>query len=158
MQLLHPQTLLPILLTLTPLSSANPNSNSSPEMPQQQEEQNQQNLSNLISTPSFSPHQDPAFALEDRQVAAGGGIVATTLAPSQYPISTTAGSLFTVNGVTSATWTLFVQTFATTALGTWELGPTPQVGSIGLGDIVGTVGSVRKVERAWETNIPVPKA
>lgn len=128
MHLLHPSTILPILLALTslPQSLASP----SPNIP---------DLSNLTS-PSFpsqpeSLHQDEnQNELEDRQVAAGGGIAATTLAPSQYPISTTAGSLFTVNGVTSATWKLFVQTFATTALGSWELGPTPAVGSIGLGD------------------------
>merc|ERR1712093_159192 len=130
-------------LTSTPITLASP----SPNIP---------DLSNLTS-PSFpsqpeSLHQNE---LEDRQVAAGGGIAATTLAPSQYPISTTAGSLFTVNGVTSATWKLFVQTFATTALGSWELGPTPAVGSIGLGDIQGTVGVVKNEKRAVETPAPV---
>merc|ERR1711977_36634 len=136
MHLLTPSTFLPILLALTstPITLASP----SPNIP---------DLSNLTS-PSFpsqpeSLHQNE---LEDRQVAAGGGIAATTLAPSQYPISTTAGSLFTVNGVTSATWKLFVQTFATTALG-----PTPAVGSIGLGDIQGTVGVVKNEKRAVET-------
>jgi len=34
----------------------------------------------------------------------------------------------------------FTQTFAKTALGTWDLGPTPLVGSIGLGNIAGSVG------------------
>ncbi|EKD20216.1 uncharacterized protein L3040_000547 [Drepanopeziza brunnea f. sp. 'multigermtubi'] len=94
-----------------------------------------------------------AAKLEERQLAAGGGVAATTLAASQYPIASTAGSLFTINGVTSATWTLFVQTFATTALGTWELGPTPGVGTIGLGSIPGTVGGV-KTKRAVETSAP----
>ncbi|KAH7399838.1 hypothetical protein BKA64DRAFT_466304 [Cadophora sp. MPI-SDFR-AT-0126] len=136
MQFHTPSTLLPILLTfaLTTLTLAS--SSPSPD------------LSQNISSPE----------LEDRQLAAGGGVAPTTLAPSQYPISTTAGSLFTVNGVTSATWKLFVQTFATTALGTWELGPTPAVGSIGLGDIQGTVGGVRKEGRdlgAMETPAPV---
>merc|ERR1712093_158574 len=128
MHLLTPSTFLPILPDLSNLTS--------PSFPSQPE----------------SLHQNE---LEDRQVAAGGGIAATTLAPSQYPISTTAGSLFTVNGVTSATWKLFVQTFATTALGSWELGPTPAVGSIGLGDIQGTVGVVKNEKRAVETPAPV---
>ncbi|PVH89148.1 hypothetical protein DL98DRAFT_96903 [Cadophora sp. DSE1049] len=134
MHLLTPRTALPILLAFTLTLTSAPLTSASPDLLQN------------ISSPE----------LEDRQVAAGGGIAATTLAPSQYPISTTAGSLFTVNGVTSATWKLFVQTFATTALGTWDLGPTPGVGSIGLGDIQGTVGSVRKEEkRAVETPAPV---
>ncbi|KAG4428084.1 hypothetical protein IFR05_016433 [Cadophora sp. M221] len=161
---LHPQTLLPILLALTPLSTAlsntNPNTNnsSSPFA-------NLNNHQDLTSSPLSLPQEDIDTSdslspeLKDRQVAAGGGIAPTTLAPSQYPVSTTAGSLFTVNGVTSATWKLFVQTFATTALGTWELGPTPGVGSIGLGDIQGTVGGVKKVDRrAFETPAPVPEA
>ncbi|KAL5321487.1 hypothetical protein ACEPPN_009446 [Leptodophora sp. 'Broadleaf-Isolate-01'] len=161
MHLLHPQTLLPILLALTPLSTAlsnvntNANDSSSPSA-------NLNNHQDLTSSPLSLPQEDTdtdalSPELKDRQVAAGGGIAPTTLAPSQYPVSTTAGSLFTVNGVTSATWKLFVQTFATTALGTWELGPTPGVGSIGLGDIQGTVGGVRKAERrAVET--PAPEA
>ncbi|KAK0102301.1 hypothetical protein ONS95_005924 [Cadophora gregata] len=115
---------LTLILTSLPLTTASP-SNPDPSSP---------------STP-FSQPESPA--LLNRQLAAGGGLAATTLAPSQYPISTTAGSLFTINGVTSATWKLYVQTFATTALGTWELGPTPGVGSIGLGDIEGTVGGLR---------------
>ncbi|KAI9055520.1 hypothetical protein LZ554_000468 [Drepanopeziza brunnea f. sp. 'monogermtubi'] len=94
-----------------------------------------------------------AAELEDRQLAAGGGAATSTPAASQDAISRTAGSLFTINGVTSATWTLFVQTFATTALGTWELGPTPGVGTIGLGSIPGTVGGL-KTKRAVETPAP----
>lgn len=131
-----------LLLALTPLISAILNSNL---------EHKHQKHDALPE-----PHQEQNLEyneLEERQVAAGGGVVATTLAASQYPISTTAGSLFTVNGVTSATWKLYVQTFATTALGTWELGPTPGVGSIGLGSIAGTVGKV-KSKRALETPGP----
>lgn len=82
-----------------------------------------------------------------RQVVAGGGIPATTLPPSQYPTVTFAGSLFTVGTSTSATWKEFTQTFATTALGTWALGPTPRVGTIGLGTIKGTVGVVESVQK-----------
>ncbi|TVY17699.1 hypothetical protein LARI1_G003240 [Lachnellula arida] len=88
-------------------------------------------------------------------VAAGGG-VETSAAATQYPTETTAGSLFTSNGVTSATWTLFIQTFATTALGSWDLGPSPQAGSIGLGSIAGTVGAVKtNAKRALETPPPL---
>ncbi|KAH7351242.1 hypothetical protein BKA65DRAFT_550203 [Rhexocercosporidium sp. MPI-PUGE-AT-0058] len=156
MHLLHPQTVLPILLALTPLTTALSNASSGDA------DSNLNNHQDLPSNPLSLSEDDilsPDPELKNRQVAAGGGIAATTLAPSQYPISTTAGSLFTVNGVTSATWTLFVQTFATTALGTWELGPTPGVGSIGLGDIQGTVGGVRKVEgRAVETPAPAPES
>ena len=68
----------------------------------------------------------------------------------QYPVVTNAPSLFTLNGVTSANQMVFTQTFASTALGTWDLGPTPGVGSIGLGSIAGTVGRV-KTKRAAET-------
>ncbi|KAF8848495.1 hypothetical protein BDZ45DRAFT_732902 [Acephala macrosclerotiorum] len=113
-----------------------------------------------IHEPDYSPHADTedlelgSVELEDRQVAAGGGVAATTLAASQYPTTSTAGSLFTSDGTTSATWKLFTQTFATTALGSWDLGPTPGVGTIGLGTIQGTVGKV-KTKRAIETPIPV---
>ncbi|TVY31089.1 hypothetical protein LHYA1_G000138 [Lachnellula hyalina] len=87
-------------------------------------------------------------------VAAGGGVVASSAA-TQYPTETTAGSLFTSNGVTSATWVLFIQTFATTALGSWDLGASPQAGSIGLGSIAGTVGAVNtNAKRALETPAP----
>lgn len=108
-------------------------------------------LQNRDQTKPSSPSSLDVSEIEERQLAAGGGVAPTTLAPSQYPISTTAGSLFTVNGVTSATWGLFVQTFATTALGTWELGPTPGVGTIGLGDVLGSVGSMRKREEETPT-------
>lgn len=92
--------------------------------------------------------------MEGRQIAAGGGVAATTLAASQYPSTSIAGSLFTVGGTTSATWKLFTQTFAATALGSWDLGATPAAGSIGLGSIQGTVGNV-KTKRAIETPAPV---
>ncbi|TVY37984.1 hypothetical protein LSUB1_G003413 [Lachnellula subtilissima] len=93
-------------------------------------------------------------ALANVGVAAGGGVVASSAA-TQYPTETTAGSLFTSNGVTSATWVLFIQTFATTALGSWDLGPSPQAGSIGLGSIPGTVGAVNtNAKRALETPAP----
>ncbi|CZT41719.1 uncharacterized protein RSE6_01495 [Rhynchosporium secalis] len=153
MHLIHPQTLLPILLALTPLSTAlshpnpHPNAHAQPQTQPDILPRNIPDLYNLSDNP-HSPH------LQDRQIAAGGGVAPTTLAPSQYPVSTTAGSLFTQNGVTSATWKLFVQTFATTALGTWELGPTPGVGVIGLGDIQGTVGGVRENKRSIETDAP----
>ncbi|CZR67718.1 uncharacterized protein PAC_17617 [Phialocephala subalpina] len=114
----------------------------------------------VVNEPDYSPHADTeslelgSVELEERQVAAGGGIAATTLAASQYPTTSTAGSLFTVDGTTSATWKLITQTFATTALGSWDLGPTPGVGTIGLGSIQGTVGKV-KTKRAIETPAPV---
>ncbi|KUJ17898.1 uncharacterized protein LY89DRAFT_745887 [Mollisia scopiformis] len=109
-----------------------------------------------IPEPDFSPHAEEleSAELEERQVAQGGGIAATTLAATQYPTTSVAGSLFTVDGTTSATWILMTQTFATTALGSWALGPTPGVGSIGLGSIAGTVGKV-KSKRAIETAVPV---
>lgn len=106
-----------------------------------------------IPEPDYSPHASDPSELEERQLAAGGGIAATTLAATQYPTTSVAGSLFTVDGTTSATWVLITQTFATTALGTWALGPTPGVGSIGLGSIVGTVGKVKR--GAVETAVPV---
>jgi len=99
-----------------------------------------------------------AAAPANAGVAAGGG-AATSLAPTQYPTATTAGSLFTANGVTSASWALFIQTFATTALGSalGELGPSPKAGSIGLGNIQGPIG-VAKTKRgidAVETPAPL---
>ena len=66
-------------------------------------------------------------------------------------VVTTAGSLFTLNGVTSATWVAFTQTFASTALGTWDIGATPLSGAIGLGSIQGTVGVINtKTKRGLE--------
>jgi hypothetical protein len=117
-------------------------------------------LADVVHEPDFSPHAERdslelgSGELEERQVAAGGGIAATTLAASQYPTTSVAGSLFTIDGTTSAKWVLITQTFAATALGTWALGPTPGVGTIGLGTIEGTVGKV-KTKRAVETAVPV---
>ncbi|KAE8449870.1 hypothetical protein EG329_007347 [Mollisiaceae sp. DMI_Dod_QoI] len=115
-------------------------------------------FADAVPEPDFNPHAgaEPlrSAELEERQVAAGGGVAATTLAASQYPTTSVAGSLFTVGGTTSAKWVLITQTFATTALGTWDLGPTPGVGTIGLGSIQGTIGKV-KTKRAIETAAPV---
>ena len=83
-----------------------------------------------------------ANAAPEPQLAQGGGVAAPTIAASQYPVVTTANSLFTLNGVTSASYQVFTQTFASTALGTWDLGPTPLSGAIGLGTIQGTYGVV----------------
>jgi hypothetical protein len=104
-----------------------------------------------LSIALADPNPDP------QAVAAGGGVAATTLAPAQYPVITTAGSLFTTNGVTSATWKLFTQTFATTALGSWDLGPTPQAGSIGLGSIQGTIGVVKTKRGIEAVETPAPQ-
>ncbi|KAN0112906.1 hypothetical protein V8E51_005857 [Hyaloscypha variabilis] len=81
-------------------------------------------------------------------VAAGGGAVSATLAATQSPTVGTWPSLFTVGTETSTTYLVFTQTFASTALGTWALGTTPAAGTIGLGTIVGTVGSVKATKRA----------
>jgi hypothetical protein len=72
------------------------------------------------------------------------------LAASQSPTVGTWGSLYTVGTVTSVSWVVFTQTFASTALGTWSLGATPAAGAIGLGTIGGTVGST-KAKRAMPT-------
>ncbi|POS86699.1 hypothetical protein EPUL_005127, partial [Erysiphe pulchra] len=99
-----------------------------------------------------SPRKNPFLK---RQVAAGGGIAATTLPPTQYPTVTYAASLYTLGTYTSATWKDFTQTFAATPLGTWALGPTPRIGTIGLGTIQGTVGAVKSGhKRALQTPIP----
>lgn len=99
-----------------------------------------------------SPKRNPFIK---RQVAAGGGIAATTLPPTQYPTVTYAASLYTLGTYTSATWKEFTQTFATTPLGTWALGPTPRIGTIGLGTIKGTVCAVKSEhKRALQTPIP----
>ncbi|KAI6249589.1 hypothetical protein HI914_01121 [Erysiphe necator] len=90
-----------------------------------------------------------------RQVAAGGGIAATTLPPTQYPTVTYAASLYTLGTYTSATWKDFTQTFATTALGTWALGPTPRIGTIGLGTIQESAGFAKSSQkRAIQTPSP----
>ncbi|KAI0994073.1 hypothetical protein K3495_g14110 [Podosphaera aphanis] len=93
-----------------------------------------------------------------RKLAAGGGGDVHTLPPTQYPTVTVAGSLFTVGTSTSATWKEFTQTFAATALGTWALGPTPRVGTIGLGTLQGSIGDIKTAsKRAVETSMPKPE-
>ena len=88
----------------------------------------------------------PLLALLTRTLASPEALgeqgAVTTQAATQMATTTTAGSLFTSDGTTSVTWVLFTQTFATTALGTWDLGATPGSGAIGLGTIAGTVGGL----------------
>jgi len=73
---------------------------------------------------------------ERREVAAGGGGPVAAAAATQYPtVSADAWELVIAGGVTKAVQKPFTQTFATTALGSWDLGPTPAVGTIGLGNI-----------------------
>jgi hypothetical protein len=98
-----------------------------------------------------------AAELDERQVAAGGGVAATTIAASQMPSTTYVGSMFTTGGTTSAIWKDVTITFATTALGTWDLGATPKSGSIGLGTLVGTVGKV-KTKRGEPDATPAAEA
>jgi len=70
---------------------------------------------------------------QKREVAAGGGGPVAAPVATQYPIvSSDAWELVIVGGKTSAVQKPFTQTFATTALGSWALGPTPAVGKIGL--------------------------
>ncbi|KAH8808085.1 hypothetical protein F5884DRAFT_791002 [Xylogone sp. PMI_703] len=67
------------------------------------------------------------------QAALGGGAPPPSPAPTQYPTTSIAPSLTTQpNGVVTTIWITFTQTFASTALGSWELGPTPLAGKIGL--------------------------
>jgi hypothetical protein len=80
------------------------------------------------------------FALAQLTSAQEDQGAATTIAATQQATITTANSLFTLDGTTSASFLPFTQTFAKTALGTWDLGPTPLVGSIGLGTIQGSYG------------------
>lgn len=89
----------------------------------------------LTSLANAAPEPEP-------QLAQGGGVAATTIAATQQAVITTAASLFTLNGVTSVSYLVFTQTFASTALGTWPIGATPLSGEIGLGTIQGTVGVV----------------
>ena len=73
---------------------------------------------------------------ERREVAAGGGLPGAAAAETQFPIvSADAWELVVAGGKTVAAQKPFTQTFATTALGGWPLGPTPAVGTIGLGNI-----------------------
>ncbi|KAH8599176.1 hypothetical protein B0O99DRAFT_613207 [Bisporella sp. PMI_857] len=75
-----------------------------------------------------------------RQLAAGGGAVDATIAPTQSPTISKVNYLTTIGGKVTVVPTQFTQTFAKTALGTWPLGATPSAGVIGLGNIQGTVG------------------
>lgn len=77
------------------------------------------------------------------QAAAGGGAPPAVIQATQDSTIREAPSIFTVNGVTDVTRIMYTQTFAATALGSWELGPTPKAGTIGLGDIQGSVGQVK---------------
>ncbi|PQE21031.1 hypothetical protein CJF32_00005487 [Rutstroemia sp. NJR-2017a WRK4] len=80
------------------------------------------------------------------QAALGGGNAGTSAATQMAVTTPDAQSLVTVDGTTTVVVMAYTQTFASTALGTWALGATPLVGSIGLGTIQGTVG-----KRAVET-------
>lgn len=74
-----------------------------------------------------------------------GGMVVTSLATQMATTTPGAPSLFTVGTVTSVSYIpIYTQTFAQTALGTWAIGPTPLVGSIGLGTIQGTVAKNKR--------------
>lgn len=83
------------------------------------------------------------------QAALGGGNAGTSAATQMATTTPDAQSLVTVDGTTTVVVMAYTQTFASTALGTWALGATPLVGSIGLGTIQGTVG-----KRALETGAP----
>jgi hypothetical protein len=78
------------------------------------------------------------FVMINAQNAALGGGAAGSVGATQYPTIFGANKLVTVGGVVSTQSVQFTQTFET-GLGTWAF-PTPLVGSIGLGDIQGTVG------------------
>lgn len=113
---------------------------------------------NTIS-PSYQPKSGPNsrgnLPLEIRQIAAGGGIPSATLALTPYPTVSNAASYLVVGTTTTVTYKMFTQTFASTALGTWALGPTPRIGTIGLGTIQGTVGVVKSVhKKALQTPDP----
>lgn len=69
-------------------------------------------LLSLLNLSSASP---------EPQLAQGGGLAATTLAATQYPIVTTVASLLTVGGTTSTTYIVYTQTFAATALGSYVI-------------------------------------
>ena len=96
---------------------------------------------------SFLSLLSPTIADPDPQnAAAGGGAVATTQAVTQAATAGIYESLITVGGTPTVTYVQVTVTFAKTALGTWALGATPGVGTIGLGDISGTIG-VTKAKR-----------
>ncbi|KAI9644219.1 hypothetical protein NHQ30_007574 [Ciborinia camelliae] len=72
------------------------------------------------------------------------GVVDTSEATQMPTTTTNAPSLYTTDGTTTVKYIkTYTQTFATTALGTWPIGATPLVGSVGLGTIQGIVGTVR---------------
>lgn len=77
------------------------------------------------------------------QNAALGGGAGGQLALTQYPTVFTGPSISTNAAGTGVVVTVaFTQTFKT-PLGTWAYA-TPSAGTIGLGDIQGTVGAVKK--------------
>jgi hypothetical protein len=86
----------------------------------------------------------PLLSLSSAQAAAGGGGLVATMAPTQAPTVTQVTSIQTVGGSTVGVAVEFTQTFATTALGTWPLGTEVRKGTIGLGDIVGSVGGAQR--------------
>lgn len=85
----------------------------------------------------------PLLSLASSQAAPGGGAPVATLAPTQSPTVTQVMSIQTVGGSTVGVEVVFTQTFATTALGTWPLGTDVRSGTIGLGDIAGSIGAVK---------------
>jgi hypothetical protein len=72
---------------------------------------------------------------------AAGGAVAPPAA-TQYPVVAMVPKIVIVGTRTTSSHFLFTQTFAVTALETWAFA-TPGVGSVGLGDVGGTVGGLR---------------
>ena len=94
--------------------------------------------------------------LVSSQVAGGGGAAAApTIVATQDATVKTMPSIFTVNGVTSVVYKPFTQTFATTALGSWDFDATPRSGAIGLGNIQGTVGKVKTKEGTRKRSLGV---
>jgi len=96
----------------------------------------------LKSSPVFAFFLSLTISTANAQLAQGGGLAPSAAAATQVNPVMNVPFLFTVGGVTSATPTLFTQTFAKTALGSWPLGATPLPGVIGLGSIQGEVGKV----------------
>lgn len=88
------------------------------------------------------------------QIAAGGGAQGTTVA-TQMATTTWAGSLYTSGGTTSATWILYTQTFASTALGSWAF-ETTSSGTIGLGTLEGTAGATKTKRAIYARETPPP--
>jgi len=75
-----------------------------------------------------------------QNAALGGGVAGAAQAATQYPVVSNVASLVTVGGTVTTEAVVFTQTFVT-PLGTWAF-PTPSAGSVGLGNIQGTVGAV----------------